>query len=129
MQPMLNRRTAILTLSATMLPVGTFSALAQAAAALTPDEALALAQEAWVFGMPLVYIATQINQPRPVANRRGRSRRSTSLHSIESSPTLPTGRSSASMSIPFIRSRRSTSRKAQSCCPFLIWATASGSCN
>ncbi len=58
MAQMLNRRTALLLVSATMLP---FSARAQVDPALKPDEARALAQEAWVFGMPLVYIEKQID--------------------------------------------------------------------
>ena len=71
MGPMLNRRTALLAMTASMLPVGTFSARAQVDPALKPDEARALAQEAWVFGMPLVYIEKQIDALTHVTKPQG----------------------------------------------------------
>jgi len=33
----------------------------QRSAPITPDEAKAIAKEAWIFGMPLVYIEIQID--------------------------------------------------------------------
>ena len=62
MGQLLDRRTALLAITATIVPVGTFSALAQGVdPGVKPDEARSLAQEAWVFGMPLVYIEKQID--------------------------------------------------------------------
>lgn len=57
----LTRREAILWASASLIPMVASSAEAQTAAALTPEVARSLAQEAWVFGMPLVYIATHVD--------------------------------------------------------------------
>jgi hypothetical protein len=71
MKSMLDRRTALLAISATMLPVSTFVARAQVDPALKPDEARALAQEAWVFGMPLVYIEKQIDALTHVTKPQG----------------------------------------------------------
>jgi hypothetical protein len=45
--------------------------LAAAAVALTPDEARALARDAWVFGMPVVYIEKQIDVTSHVAKPEG----------------------------------------------------------
>jgi hypothetical protein len=71
MAPQVNRRTALLAAMATTLPLGSFSALAQMDPAMKPEEARTLAQEAWVFGMPLVYIATQIDTVTHVAKPQG----------------------------------------------------------
>ena len=71
MGPLLNRRRALFALTATILPVGTFPALAQIDPALKPDEARALAQEAWVFGMPVVYIEKQIDTTTHVSKPEG----------------------------------------------------------
>src|SRR5215475_13185678 len=61
MTAMLNRRTMVLAVTAMTLPITRFSALAQVDQKLTPDEARTLARDAWVFGMPLVYIDKQID--------------------------------------------------------------------
>ena len=62
MGQLLDRRTTLLAITATILPIERFSALAQGVdPGLKPDEARTLAQEAWVFGMPLVYIEKQID--------------------------------------------------------------------
>lgn len=71
MGPMLNRRTALVAVTASILPVGMFSARAQVDPSLKPDEARALAQEAWVFGMPLVYIEKQIDLVSHVTKPEG----------------------------------------------------------
>ena len=71
MAPLFNRRTALLVAIATTLPFISFSARAQMDPAMKPDEARTLAQEAWVFGMPLVYIATQIDTVTHVAKPQG----------------------------------------------------------
>src|SRR5215475_4916192 len=59
--PTFDRRTVVLATAATLLPIIKFSAFAQVDQKLTPDEARALARDAWVFGMPLVYIEKQID--------------------------------------------------------------------
>ena len=57
-----DRRTALLATPPPTVPAERFSALAQGIdPGLKPDEARTLAQEAWVFGMPLVYIEKQID--------------------------------------------------------------------
>jgi hypothetical protein len=67
-----NRRTALLAITATIVPVERFSALAQSVdPGLKPDEARTLAQEAWVFGMPLVYIEKQLDAVTHVAKPQG----------------------------------------------------------
>ena len=68
----LNRRTTLLGMTATMVPAGRFSALAQGVdQGLKPDDARALAQEAWVFGLPLVYIEKQIDVLTHVTKPQG----------------------------------------------------------
>jgi hypothetical protein len=57
----LNRRTMLLLATASLLPATPFSALAQGGQDLTPDEARELSRDAWLFGMPLVYIEKQID--------------------------------------------------------------------
>ena len=71
MAPPFNRRTALLAAVAATLPLGSFPTLAQIDPAMKPDDARTLAQEAWVFGMPLVYIATQIDTVTHVAKPQG----------------------------------------------------------
>jgi hypothetical protein len=71
MRSTLDRRSALLAITATMLPLGTFVAHAQLDPALKPDEAGALAQDAWVFGMPLVYIEKQIDALTHVTKSEG----------------------------------------------------------
>ena len=66
-----NRRSALLFIGTSTLAFGTYPAFAQIDPALKADEARALAQEAWVFGMPLVYIATQIDLVTQVAKPQG----------------------------------------------------------
>ena len=62
MTQLLNRRTALLVITATVSAVDMFSVLAQGVdPELKPNEARRLAQEAWVFGMPLIYIEKQID--------------------------------------------------------------------
>jgi hypothetical protein len=61
MTPVFDRRTMLLAGAATILPIRSCPALAQADQKLTPDEARTLARDAWVFGMPLVYIEKQID--------------------------------------------------------------------
>src|SRR5262249_53556194 len=53
------RRTMLFAATAMTLPITRFSALAQID--LTPEEARTLARDAWVFGMPVVYIEKQID--------------------------------------------------------------------
>jgi len=55
--------------TAMTLPITRLSALAQSD--LTPDEARTLAREAWVFGMPLVYIEKQIDALTHVTKPEG----------------------------------------------------------
>src|SRR5262245_52581852 len=69
MTAMLNRRTILFAATAMTLPITRFSALAQSD--LTPDEARTLAREAWVFGMPLVYIEKQIDALTHVTKPEG----------------------------------------------------------
>ncbi len=72
MAKLLDRRTTLLAIAAAMAPVGRFPALAQGGdSGLKPDEARALAQEAWVFGMPLVYIEKQIDVLTHVTKPQG----------------------------------------------------------
>ncbi|WP_201842089.1 DUF1254 domain-containing protein [Microvirga zambiensis] len=71
MAPQFNRRAALLAAMATTLPLVPLSALAQMNPAMEPDEARTLAPEAWVFGMPLVYLATRIDTVTHVANPHG----------------------------------------------------------
>ena len=72
-----NRRETIAALLATAVaPVAMASTLVPTAAAqpnpqLSPQEARALAQEAWVFGMPLVYIEKQIDALTHVTKPQG----------------------------------------------------------
>ena len=125
----LNRRSALIAITATMVPLERFSALAQSAPGLKPDEARTLAQEAWVFGMPLVYIEKQIDTATHVSKPQGPSPRSTSLPTIASFPTRRTGPSSASTSIRSTRSGASTCRKDRWSCRCRTWASGSGSCS
>ena len=69
MTAMLSRRTMLFAATAMTLPITRFSALAQSD--LTPDEARTLAREAWVFGMPLVYIEKQIDALTHVTKPEG----------------------------------------------------------
>ena len=69
MTAMLSRRTMLFAATAMTLPIIRFSALAQSD--LTPDEARTLAREAWVFGMPLVYIEKQIDALTHVTKPEG----------------------------------------------------------
>jgi hypothetical protein len=67
-----DRRTVLLTIASMTVPVERFSALAQGVdPGLKPDEARTLAQEAWVFGMPLVYIEKQIDALTHVTKPQG----------------------------------------------------------
>src|SRR5262245_27236209 len=59
--PAFDRRTVLLAATATLLPIRSFPAFAQADQKLTADDARTLARDAWVFGMPLVYIEKQID--------------------------------------------------------------------
>ena len=59
--PTFDRRTVLLAATATLLSIRSFPAFAQADQKLMPDEARTLARDAWVFGMPLVYIEKQID--------------------------------------------------------------------
>src|SRR5215831_13213935 len=67
----LDRRTALLAATATLLSIRSFPACGQADQKLTPDEARTLARDAWVFGMPLVYIEKQIDALTHVAKPEG----------------------------------------------------------
>jgi len=71
MTPIFDRRTILLGATATMLPIGGVPTLAQVDPKLTPDEARILARDAWVFGMPLVYIDTQIATQTHVTKPQG----------------------------------------------------------
>ena len=59
--PAFDRRAVLLAATATLIPIRSVSAFAQADQKLTADEARTLARDAWVFGMPLVYIEKQID--------------------------------------------------------------------
>ena len=61
---------------------------------LTKEEAKAIAQEGFIFGLPLVYIATQADAQTNVPNPKAGARRSTSSTTTASSPTPRTTRSS-----------------------------------
>src|SRR5262245_66673897 len=71
MTRVLDRRTMLLAATATVLPITKFSAFAQVAQKLTPDDARTLARDAWVFGMPLVYIEKQIDALTHVTKPEG----------------------------------------------------------
>ena len=73
MKPTLERRTTLLAATATMLPLSRFSARAQEriGSTLKPEEARALAREAWVFGMPVVYLERQIDAVSHVTKPQG----------------------------------------------------------
>src|SRR5262245_57686341 len=66
-----DRRTVLLATAATLLPIRIFPAFAQADQSLTPDQARTLARDAWVFGMPLVYIEKQIDALTHVTKPEG----------------------------------------------------------
>ncbi|GIU65946.1 DUF1254 domain-containing protein [Candidatus Phycosocius spiralis] len=57
----LTKREAILLASASLVPLVASTVEAHNKATLTPEVARSLAQEAWLFGVPLVYIATQVD--------------------------------------------------------------------
>jgi hypothetical protein len=61
MNPTFDRRSVLIGSTAMVLPFTGLSAFAQVDQKLTPDEARTLARDAWVFGMPLVYIEKQID--------------------------------------------------------------------
>src|SRR5262245_47165514 len=65
------RRTLLLVAIATVLSVGAFSARAKVDPTLTPDDARAIAQDAWVFGLPLVYLEKQIDAVSHVTRPQG----------------------------------------------------------
>ena len=71
MTAVLNRRTMLFAATATTLPITRFSAFAQVDQKLTPDEARTLARNAWVFGMPLVYIEKQLDTTSHVTKPQG----------------------------------------------------------
>src|SRR5262245_6607217 len=56
-----DRRTILIRATDLTLHLANLHALPQADPKLPPDEARALARDAWVFGMPLVYIEKQID--------------------------------------------------------------------
>src|SRR5215813_3022056 len=66
-----DRRTMLLAATATLLPIRSFPAFAQADQKLTADEARTLARDAWVFGMPLVYVEKQIDALTHVTKPEG----------------------------------------------------------
>src|SRR5262245_20952698 len=57
----LTRRALLLSATALALPCYGRLARADADKTITPDDARTLARDAWVFGMPLVYIEKQID--------------------------------------------------------------------
>ena len=69
--PTFDRRTVLLAATATLLPVLTVPTFAQTDQNLTPDQARTLARDAWVFGMPLVYIEKQIDALTHVTKPEG----------------------------------------------------------
>src|SRR5262245_66682494 len=69
--PIFNRRKVLLAATWSLLPIRRFEAFAQADPKLTPDEARTLARDAWVFGMPLVYIEKQIDALTHVTKPEG----------------------------------------------------------
>jgi hypothetical protein len=93
MTPIFDRRTILLAATATLLPVRNFPAFAQADQKMTPDEARTLTRDAWVFGMPLVYIEKQIDTLTYVTKPEGHSRRSTSSRTTANFLMRRTGRS------------------------------------
>ena len=72
---------------------------------ISPDEAKAIAQEAWIFGMPLVYIEIEIDTATRVQGDTAQPR-STSSFTIGRFPTPRNGPWSASTSIRSTRWRR-----------------------
>ena len=60
-------------------------------ASVSPDEAKAIAQEAWIFGMPLVYIEIQIDTATYVSKVDKAHARSISSFTIGSFPMRRTG--------------------------------------
>src|SRR5262245_31316260 len=67
----ISRRTMLVAATAVTLPITGFSALAQVDQKLAPDEARTLARDAWLFGLPLVYIDTQIDTVSHVTKPQG----------------------------------------------------------
>ena len=67
----IDRRTLLLAATASLLPIANPSAFAEADRNLRPDEARTLARDAWVFGMPLVYVEKQIDLTTHVPKPHG----------------------------------------------------------
>ena len=128
MGQLVDRRTALLAITATVVSVERFSALAQGVdPGLKPDEARALAQEAWVFGMPLVYIEKQIDVLTHVTKPQGPLAPINQFAHYREFPDASNkiGRRSQCR-YALLAWASSTSRKDRWSCPFRRWAIDSG---
>jgi len=67
----IDRRALLLVTTASLLPMANLSAFAQTDRNLSLDEARTLARDAWVFGMPLVYVEKQIDLTTQVPKPHG----------------------------------------------------------
>ena len=128
-----NRRETIAALtSAAVAPVvtaGAFvpTAVAQPSPQLSPQEARALAQEAWVFGMPLVYIEKQIDVLTHVTKPRGAVRADQPVCALSRvSRRLEQVGRRPQCRYALLVGANSISRKVRWSCPFPRWAIASG---
>ena len=95
---------------------------------IAPEQAKTLAQEAYVFGLPLVYIQTQVDVLTHVSRPQGGRAPINQFAHYRAFPTRRTRRSSASTSTRCTRSPSWTFAEPWSC-PCRRWATGSGSCS
>ena len=130
-----NRREMIVSLASTAVaPLLTSHAFvpraaAQASFKLSPQEAQALAQEAWVFGMPLVYIEKQIDLVTQVTKPEGPFAPINQFAHYREFPDA-SNKSVVGLNVDTLYSLAALDLlQARLSCPCPRWAIASGSCS